>query len=708
MAILLTIRQKSPPTTAKAMLKTEILAPVGSPEVIYPAVRMGANAVYLGADIFSARGNAGNFNREQLLEAVKYCHARNVAVHLACNTLIHDNEMESALKLIKYACEIGIDAVIIQDIGLASLVRKAAPDMVLHASTQMSVHTAEAAKMLYDMGFERVVLARELSKSEIKEIADKLRNMNCPIELEVFVHGALCMSVSGQCYMSAMLGGRSGNRGLCAQPCRLPFDAGGNGHDLSLKDLSLISNLRELHEIGVTSFKIEGRMKRPEYVASAVSACRQSLDKGFADKEILEKLRAVFSRSGFTDGYYTARLDPDMFGTRSKDDVTSATNKLLTQLRTGYKDEMPLVPVSFALEVKKGRPVRLTVRDHDGNFAEAEGDIPETAITTPLSSERCESCLHKTGGTPFYTDKIEYIIDNGLTLSVKALNAVRREALQALLAIREKVMPTDFEMPNVPKPSTHNTKSMGFRAKFHSGNIPDDFLDCELVYVPMFLADSEICSLMDRGFAVAAEIPRAMFGREAEIEKRLKELQTIGVYEVLASNIGAVALAKKLGMDIHGGFGLNLANTASLEWAEAMGMLDAEVSFELTLTQIARLGGNIPRGIISYGRLPLMLTRNCPVKNDGKGCKNCKTPSLIRDRKGKEFPIICDKRSCEILNCVPLVLSDRQDEIKNIDFEVLCFNVENSVESSEKLKDYVEKNAPKAEFTRGLYYRGLS
>ena len=690
------------------MIKTEVLAPAGSPEVIYPAVRMGANAVYLGADIFSARGNAGNFNREQLLDAVKYCHARNVAVHLACNTLIHDDEIESALKLIEYACKIGIDAVIIQDIGLASLIKKAAPNMVLHASTQMSVHTAEAAKMLYDMGFERVVLARELSKLEIKEIADKLKAMNCPIELEVFVHGALCMCVSGQCYMSAMLGGRSGNRGLCAQPCRLPFNAGGNGHDLSLKDLSLISNLRELHEIGVTSFKIEGRMKRPEYVAAAVSACRQSLDKGFADADILEKLRAVFSRSGFTDGYYTGKLGPEMFGTRSKEDVTSATNKLLTQIRTSYKDEMPLVPVSFRLELKNGIPTRLSVCDNDGNSAEVFGDIPEKALNVPLSAERCEGYLNKTGGTPFYADKIDCIIDSGLTLSAKALNAMRRDILQALLAKREQLKPIDFEMPNVIKPSTHNTRGMNFRAKFRNENIPDDFLDCELIYVPMFLPNSEIISLMDRGFAVAVEIPRAMFGRETEIENRLRELKDLGIYEVLASNLGAVALAKKLRMDIHGGFGLNIANTAALEWAESIGMLDVEVSFELTLAQIARLGGTIPRGIISYGRLPLMLTRNCPVKNDGKGCKNCKTPPTIRDRKGKDFPIICDKKSCEILNCVPLILSDRQDEIKNVDFQILQFNVENSVESSGKLKEYVEKNSPKAEFTRGLYYRGLS
>lgn len=690
-----------------AMTRTEILAPAGSPETIFPAVRMGADAVYLGAELFSARGNAGNFGREELHNAVKYCHARGVAVHLACNTLIHDDEIHAALELIKYACESHIDAVIVQDIGLASLIRKAAPNMVLHASTQMSVHTSEAAKMLYDMGFERVVLARELSKNEIIEIADTLRRDNCPIELEVFVHGALCMCVSGQCYMSAMLGSRSGNRGLCAQPCRLPFDAGGNGHDLSLKDLSLISNLRELHEIGVTSFKIEGRMKRPEYVAAAVAACRQGLDKGYVDDSILEKLHAVFSRSGFTDGYYKGKLGAEMFGTRSKDDVTSASNKLLSQIRTMYKDETPKIPVSFSIYVKSGEKSHLTACDNDGNISQAEGDIPETAIKVPLSAQRCESSLKKTGGTPFFIDKIEYHIDDGLSLSAQSLNALRRTALNSLLAKRESSEPIPFTFPKIPSPRTYKSQSkMGMRAHFRNSNISDDFLYCELIYVPMFMPDNEITALIDKGFAVAVEIPRAMFGREHEIEKRLTDLKNLGVYEVLASNIGAVATARKLGMDIHGGFGLNLTNTASLEWTADIGLLDVEVSFELTLKQIEALGGDIPRGIISYGRLPLMLTRNCPHQNDGKGCKNCKTPPTIRDRKGKKFPIICDKRSCEILNCVPLILSDRQSEIKNVDYQVFNFTVENSVETRGKLLDYLNNKCANGEFTRGLYYRG--
>ncbi len=689
-------------------IKPEILAPAGSPECVIPAVRAGADAIYLGAKLFSARGNAGNFSRGELAEAVEYCHARGTAVHLACNTLLRDDEIPAALDLIEYACDIHIDAVIVQDIGLASLIKKASPDMPLHASTQMSAHTPGAVKMLYDMGFKRVVLSRELSKKEIIEIADVLRRSDCPIELEVFVHGALCMCVSGQCYMSSMLGSRSGNRGLCAQPCRLPFDAGGSGgHDLSLKDLSLISNLRELQDIGVTSFKIEGRMKRPEYVAAAVAACRQSLDKGYADDDILEKLRAVFSRSGFTDGYYTGKLGAEMFGIRSREDVTSASGKIMTQIRALYKDERRKIPVSFSLEIKADERSRLTVRDNAGNVCEVEGNIPETAVKVPLSAERCEIYLKKTGGTPFFADNIKCTVEDGLSLSAQSLNALRRGALGDLLKIRGKAEPVPFARPEISKSESHIAKNkMNMRARFKSGDIPDDFLDCELIYVPMFLPDSEIKALLGRGFAVAAEIPRAMFGREREIEKRLSELKNIGVYDVLASNIGAVATARKLGMDIHGGFGLNLSNTPSLEWAYDTGMLDTEVSFELTLRQIASLGGDIPRGIVSYGRLPLMLTRNCPRQNGGGGCGDCKANPTIRDRKGRKFPIVCDRRNCEILNCVPLILSDRQREIKNVDYQVLIFTSENDAESRGILNDYIE-NAPAAgEFTRGLYYRG--
>lgn len=678
----------------------EILAPAGGADTIMPAVRTGADAVYLGARELSARASAKNFDMDELKETVEYCHGRGVRVYLACNTLVLDDELEKALYIIKQACEMHVDALIMQDIGLVSLVRKAAPDMRLHASTQMSVHTIKGVELLHRMGFRRAVLSRELSRDEIAEIAAK-----SPIELEVFVHGALCMSVSGQCYFSAMLGGRSGNRGACAQPCRLPFSVdGGTGHDLSLKDCSVVPYLRELDAMGVASAKIEGRMKRPEYVAAAVAACRQSLDTGRADPELMQRLEAVFSRSGFTDGYYTGKRGVSMFGIRSKEDVMSATNKVFGSIHTMYKDERQSVPVSADLRVCRNEAAALIVSDNDGNTVSETGAVPEAALKVPLTEERCSSYICKTGGTPFKIDRMDITLDEGLSMPALELNSLRRNALDRLLGMRSKKPAIAYKGTSLPVLSGERKGiPKYFRARFTNGDIPDSFLDSELIYVPLTLKDSELEALMDRGFAVAVEIPRGMFGIENKIYSRLKEVQALGINEVLASNLGAVELAKSLDMDIHGGFGLNIMNTASIEWAEREGLLDVEVSFELTSGQISKLGGRLPIGIISSGRLPLMLTRNCPADNSSKR----PSPMILRDRKGMEFPLQTYGACTEVLNSVPLDLSDRRKELVGVDFEVLRFSVENSVETGENLQLFNSEKCRKGLYTRGLYYRGV-
>lgn len=676
----------------------EILAPAGGADTIEPAVRAGADAVYLGASAFSARASAKNFNKEELKSAVEYCRQRGVRVYLACNTLVRDDEMKRALEVIEYACELPVDAVIIQDMGLVELVKKAAPDMRLHASTQMSVHTLGGVELLAEQGFKRVVLSRELSRDEIAEIVAK-----SPIELEVFVHGALCMCVSGQCYFSAMLGGRSGNRGACAQPCRLPFSVkGGTGHDLSLKDQSIIAYLKELEKMGIASAKIEGRMKRPEYTAAAVAACRQSLDKGSADPELLQKLEAVFSRSGFTQGYYTGRRGRDMFGIRSKEDVMSATGKVMNSLHVLYKNERQSVPVDAVLRVKNNEPIVLEVDDREGRKVRIEGVVPEKAVKTELTKEKCENCITKTGGTPFYTASFDAETDGGLSVPMNELNSMRRQALSELLEKRGSKTPLKFEMPELPETDTRKKQPPKyFRARFTNGRIGDEFLDCELVYVPITLKDSEYESLMDRGFAVAVEIPRGMFGIESRIYERLREIKKLGINEVLAGNLGAVEIAKSLDMDIHGGFGLNLTNTAALEWAEKTGLMDAEISIELTVSQITKLGGRIPIGIVSSGRLPLMLTRNCPADNSPE------REMLLRDRKDMEFPLQNYGSCTEVLNSVPLDLSDRRKELLGADFEVLRFSVENSVETGDIFKLFNNEECRKGLYTRGLYYRGV-
>ena len=296
----------------------EILAPVGGYEQLISAIKAGANAVYLGTQDFNARRNAHNF--DNLNETVEFCHNHGVKVYVTLNTVIKNNEIGAFANTVKDVANAGADAVIVQDLGAVSLIKKICPDLPLHASTQMTVHNLSGVKMLEEMGFSRVVLAREMSKNEIKYICD-----NSKLEIEVFTHGALCVSVSGQCYLSSMLGARSGNRGLCAQPCRLDFNNGERGYALSLKDMSLYEDINELISLGVKSLKIEGRMKRPEYVYKAVSECKKALNNMQPD---MQTLKSVFSRSGFTNAYFKAQISPCMFGRRTDEDVHSMQNVL--------------------------------------------------------------------------------------------------------------------------------------------------------------------------------------------------------------------------------------------------------------------------------------------------------------------------------------------------------------------------------------------
>ena len=680
----------------------EILAPSGSFESVEAAVRQGADAVYIGSLRFSARAYAANFDRDELERAIKYCHLHSVKVHVAINTLVSDNEMNDALETAKQAYELGADAFIIQDPGLQLIIKKIYPDIALHASTQMSVHTPKAAQLLYSLGFERVVLAREMSRSEIKEVVD-----SCSVETEVFVHGALCMCVSGQCCLSAMIGGRSGNRGRCAQPCRLPFAVpNGTGFDLSLKDNCLIDKLSELSQIGVSSAKIEGRMKRPEYVAAAAAAYRHAADLGYADQKETERLQAVFSRNGFTDGYYNGRLGREMFGTRSKDDVVSATDSLLADIRAEYRNERQDNAVDFDLTICSNTPALLTAKCGEHTVC-VEGEIPQYARSAAISAEKCKAQLSKTGGTAFQAQNINVQIETGLTLPISVINAVRREALTELeKLITQPPIRRCIQFSYSEQTSYKRLGEPSFRAKFRSCEIPDCFKECELVTVPLFSDESKIIALAERGFNVAVEIPRVFFGMEQRVKEALEKLNKLGISDVYCNNIGAVALAREMDFTLHGGFALNIFNTESIRFYNELGVLDTELSLELTAAQINKLGGSMKRGIIGYGYLPLMIMRNCPNKN-GNGCKNCSGKSFIKDRKGNRFTLMCSSGCTEMFNYAPLVLSDKSESFKNIDFITLSFTHETMNECEQIYYNYQNKQKAHGLFTRGLYFRGV-
>ena len=692
------------------MNKIEILAPCGSFDSVIAAVRSGADAVYLGAKSFSARAGAENFSFEELKEAVDYCHLRGVRVHQTVNTVVFDDELEDAKEVILSAARAKVDALIVQNLGVAYLAKKLAPSLALHASTQLSIHSPSGVKLMKELGFSRVVLARELSRAEIQEIRE-----SCPdIELEVFVHGALCMSVSGQCYFSAVIGSRSGNRGRCAQTCRLPFSIGNKkGYALSLKDNSVIDELRDMQELGVTSAKIEGRLKRPEYVSAAVRACVQSRDNGFVDDETRNQLESVFSRTGFTDGYYKSRRGYEMFGYRRKDDVTVATEKLFSKIRNSYKSEAQRVHITAEFSAFEGISPSLSLSCNNINGEKVTSEftsdaVCERALNRPLNEETVTKQLLKTGSTPFIIDKLKINLGENLSLPVSVLNELRRNALEKLsVAILESIPEYEINDFDIEKITPHKAAKKLRYGRFTSGKIGGGFKSLDLCFVPFDISSDEIKALTEKGFRLGAEIPRALFSREDKVRKELERLRELGINDALCNNFAAVGLAKEYGMKIHGGFGLNLTNTLDLKCAEELGFEDTELSLEITAKRAERLGADIPRGIITYGYLPVMLTRNCPNKSADISCRDCGGKEKMTDRLGKTFIFYCDGNATEILNTLPLDFTSEFEKTEGLDFEVFRFSVENYVEKVETIPDFISGLQKPAEKTHGLYLRGV-
>lgn len=680
----------------------EILAPAGSAECVKAAVRCGANAVYLGTKDFNARRNAENFGFRELKETIEYCHARGVKVHITFNTLIDDEEINKAIEFIRHICTLSADVLILQDLGLAQLVRNIAPEIERHASTQMSVGTSEGIHLLEKLGYSLAVLPRELTKAEIEKI-----KKNTNIRLEAFVHGALCMCVSGQCYMSAMLGERSGNRGLCAQPCRLAFSVnGGTGHDLSLKDLSLISKISELSRIGVDVFKIEGRMKRPEYVAAAVTALKKA-QSGENEREAFDALSVVFSRSGFTDGYYENRRGREMFGIRTKEDVTGATNKLLSSLQRLYDKEQPLAKVDFVLTAQRGKKVSLYAYSGGKDATITDEYIPEEALNKPSSKDNLSEKLSKCGGTFFEVGKIEINLDDGIVVPASVINSLRRNAL---FELEKKLGETEEKKFIEPKINIekHNAPTP---PKFHiriadPSQIPKNFDRIENIYIPLFDADKYTKLISKENITVAVEIPRGIFGSEEAVLKELEKVKALGIKDTYCSTLDAAALSKKAGMKIHTGFSLNVFNSLSVLELEKLGAKSVTLSAELPLEKATKIGGEIKRGIIAYGRLPLMLTRNCPMKNAGS-CADCSKKGYLTDRMGIKFPIVCGNDFSEILNSRPIYLGDRIAEIKNMDFITLYFTKEKGEAVDAIIDAFRKGKKASGEYTRGAYYRGV-
>ncbi len=678
--------------------KGEILSPVGSKEMLYAAVRSGADAVYLGAKDFSARRNAENFTIDELRDVTSYCHIRGVRVYLTLNILIKDDEMSDAVALAEEAYNAGIDGIIVQDLGLASVLHKNLPELPLHASTQLSIHSPSSLPILKELGFCQVVVAREMAFEDLREFCKEAKKYN--ITVEAFVHGALCMSVSGQCLLSAFLGSRSGNRGLCAGPCRLPFTAqNGTGYDLSLKDLSLIDYIPHLYEIGVRSFKIEGRMKRPEYVAAATKACKEALTSGIVDTALQETLKNVFSRSGFTSGYLENKLGRDMFGIRTKEDVVSA-NDAFPFLHEFYRKELKSVGVDLKAVIKENQPISLTLCD-DENTVTATGAIPQKAKNKALSSDDALKSLTKFGDTPYYDKSCFIDLDDGLFVPASELNSLRRRVCELLDSKRA-------EIPHPKKYITYTkaTKNDDFQKipdlvirVENREQIPADLSGISAVIVPLE-KDFEIIS----GIENIVDIPRGIIS-EKLIADRLASFKAKGFGTCLCGNLSAVKIAENLGFNVIADTGLNIHNSESANAIQKLGAKAVILSTELTSDGIRSLNCPIPKGIVSYGNIPLMLFKNCPIKN-GKYCKDCDKNATLTDRLGTQFPVRCRMGYSELLNSVPLWLADKKTELNGLDFEVLYFTRETPERVAEVINAYKRGYPADCKFTRGLFFKG--
>lgn len=676
------------------MNNTEILAPVGSEEQLLAAVRSGANAVYLGTKSFNARRNADNFDSFNLNEAVKYCHSYNVKVYVTLNTIVFDKELQELYDTIKEIALSGADAVIVQDFATVKAVKKICPSLPLHASTQMAIHNESGVKALEKLGFTRVVLARELSFKEIKKIVK-----NTTLETEVFVHGAHCMSVSGNCYISAFLGERSGNRGLCAQPCRLDWKVDNKNFALSLKDMSYIDHLKELEAIGVTSLKIEGRMKRPEYVASAVTACKNALNNKDYNKDLL---KSVFSRSGFTDGYLMDKRNNDMFGYRSKDDVISATNDVFKELQALYKTDTPVTPVDMYFTITNESTCLEAIANGVTVTATTTGG--EVPIKNALSLEMAEKNLKKLGGTPYFLSDLKFNNPENLTLSLSVINALRRECVEKLDLELNR---TNREILDVSPEfkESNKKKKPTLRARFSEFNqYSSEFNICEYLIFPIKEVLSHKEDLKEIKEMVIIELPDLIYPfYEEKLLKDLQNLKSLGFKNAISGNIGGIEIIKNAGLNAFGGHTLNVANSEAIESYEAQDVKDLTLSVELSAKTIDNISSNAKIGAYCYGNLPLMFFRNCPIKQKD-GCGNCNGKRKITDRKNIEFDVLCHDKMYSVLhNSVPLYICDKIN--LNCDFVTMYFTNESKDECKEILKLCKNKQSAQFKKTAGLYLR---
>lgn len=710
----------------------ELLAPAGSFEILKAVIAAGADAVYVGGSQFGARAYANNFTEEELLEAIDYVHLRGKKLFLTVNTLFKNNEINDALYeyLLPYYKK-GLDAVIVQDFGVIDYIKKYFPDLPIHTSTQMTITGVEGAKLLKNLGVERVVLARELSIAEMKKIKDE-----ADVELEAFIHGALCYSFSGQCLFSSMLGGRSGNRGRCAQPCRLPYavldenkkEYKKESYVLSLKDLCGVEYLQQLREAGVYSLKIEGRMKQASYAAGVVSFYRKYIDlEKQVSKEDMQHLYELGNRCGFTTEYFTKHNDKSMI-TFEKPSYEKSNEALHQEIERKYVGNKSQVPVSGTLLIYKGQPMEFYVNHEEYHAYVSLGEVQE-AKNKPLTVADVRDRMNKTGESAFYFEHLDIQMDDDVFVPNGVLNQLRRDALAQLEAqmlaefAREE---SEFASVNVCKDSVslNNKEDMQERAICSCETreqfdaimewgflINDIYVDASMYSrdTLMETLEQDIAKVHKAGKKIYLKLPAIFRTHTAKYFTKIKtRLNNCDLDGVLVRNYEELAFAKDnlSNKEVIIDHSLYTFNNYAKEAFAEYGILRDTVPLELNQKEI-RNRDNRNSEMVVYGYYPLMTTAGCVHKNT-KSCDKMSQITYLKDRYNVLFPVKNYCKDCYniIYNSVPVCLfgENKKNGIKNFRLD---FTIETADEVVNVLHLHNEGKGAAILHTNGHYKRGV-
>ena len=749
------------------MKELELLAPAGSLKTLKAVIHAGADAVYLGGSMFGARAYANNFNEEELLEAIRFGHIHGRKIILAVNTLLKEYESGQLYDYLRPYYEAGVDAVIVQDMGVMEFIKTHFPNLPIHTSTQMTITNVEGARLLKEQGVERVVTAREMSLEEIQRIHDEVG-----VELESFIHGALCYCYSGQCLFSSIIGGRSGNRGRCAQPCRLSYEVlqgekSLTGHHatpiLSLKDMCTLPFLYELADHGVYSFKIEGRMKTPEYAAGVVSIYRKYMDSYLdgsripVEKKDIRALLELGNRGGFTNGYYYHHNDSDMLSGESASHNKSE-GVLQDNIRREYVDTELKEKIKGKLILNKECPAKIEVQ-YGKIKVSYQGDMVLVAQNRPLTKEVVTEKITKTGNTPFVFENLEVTMDDDIFMPVNQLNQLRRGALEALeealLKPYERTLPelvetssaeTDRQTTgNAIKEKQISRQSLSQTSGQQSADsstevrvliedaeqlpavLKADFVDTVYLDCMLYTRENLICKLSEDIDRVHASGKKAfyvfpfIFRQQTSLfyEKIMPELKKLPLDGIMVRSLDEIAFMKEWGngnWQMVSDSNLYTYSNEAAEYFYRLGMIQDTIPVELNRKEILRRENSRSEMII-YGRLPLMITAQCIHKNT-LGCMHQPKVLNLKDRYSVHFPVknFCSECYNVIYNSLPVCLFKEDVTVKKIAPAVvrLSFTTETEEETEQILTIYgdIYKNGGilgqmPMECTNGHFKRGV-